>query len=77
MFRLHSLIHAGPTLMTAFRKSKYLSSLNIRSCYYYCLSKKAASKAKLKETISVRINPSFADDDVRGHNHPYILLLQQ
>ena len=35
MFRLQSLIHTGPTLMTAFQKLKGLSSLNIRNHYYY------------------------------------------
>ena len=32
--RLHSFIYAGHTLITAFRKLKCLSSLNIRNYYY-------------------------------------------
>ena len=32
---LHSSIYAGHTLITAFRKLKCLSSLNIRNYYYY------------------------------------------
>ena len=40
MLNSHSLIYIGHTLITAFRKLKYLSSLNIRNDdddddYYY------------------------------------------